>query len=45
MHVGAPDREATATMALVEGAQLMARAAGDLSRFDTAVAMLEARLN
>ena len=44
VDTGSPEQEEAATMALVEGAQLMARAAGDLSRFDTAIATLETRL-
>jgi TetR/AcrR family transcriptional repressor of nem operon len=41
--VGAPATEAAATLALVEGAQLMARAAKNTALFDSAVAGLEAR--
>lgn len=42
--VFAPRREAAATLALMEGAQLVARAAKDVSRFDEATAALTARL-
>lgn len=42
--VFAPRREAAATLALMEGAQLVARAAEDVSRFDEATAALSARL-
>ena len=40
-----PELEAAATLALVEGAQLMARAAGDLGPFDAAVAQLRTRMD
>ena len=39
-----PQTEAMATMALVEGVQLMARAAENPTQFDGAVAKLESRL-
>ncbi|MEM8581934.1 MAG: TetR/AcrR family transcriptional regulator [Pseudomonadota bacterium] len=39
-----PDEEAAATLALLEGAQLLARAAQDSSQFDLAVAPLRARI-
>lgn len=42
-RVRSPSDESAATRALVEGAQLIARAAGDLSRFDAAVRTLTAR--
>lgn len=42
--VFAPRREAAATLALMEGAQLVARAAEDVARFDEATAALSARL-
>ena len=42
-HVVDPMTEARATFALVEGAQLMARAAVDPTQFDAATALLSAR--
>lgn len=42
--VFAPETEAAATLALMEGAQLVARAAESVSRFDQATAALGARL-
>ena len=39
-----PVSEAVATLALVEGAHLMARAAVDVARFDAAISMLRSRL-
>jgi len=39
-----PISEAVATLALVEGAHLMARAAVDVARFDAAISMLRSRL-
>ena len=42
--LAAPDREACATLALLEGAHLAARAAQDPEHFDHAVALLKARL-
>jgi len=41
--VQAPTEEAKAALALVEGAQLVARAAGDVSRYDEATAVLRRR--
>jgi len=41
--VEAPAEEAAAALALVEGAQLVARAAGDLSRYDEATELLRGR--
>jgi len=43
-HVDNPGAEAAAAFALVEGAQVMARTASDLSLFDTATAALVARI-
>ncbi|KIC49567.1 TetR/AcrR family transcriptional regulator [Tateyamaria sp. ANG-S1] len=42
-HVSDPRAEAQAAMAQVEGAQIMARAAGDLARFEAAIATLVSR--
>lgn len=42
--VGEPGLEAAAALALVEGAQLIARAAGDMLKFDLATAQLKARI-
>lgn len=42
-HVGEPSMEANAALALVEGAQLMARAAEDMSRYDAATKLLRQR--
>jgi len=41
--VGEPSAEADATLALVEGAQLVARAAGDIERYDAATGLLRQR--
>jgi len=41
--VEAPAEEAKTALALVEGAQLVARAAGDMSRYDEATAILRRR--
>ncbi|MFL4469557.1 TetR/AcrR family transcriptional regulator [Tateyamaria armeniaca] len=41
--VGAPRAEAHAALAVVEGAQIMARAAGETSRFEAAIDVLRAR--
>lgn len=43
-HVGDPASEAAATLALMEGAQLVARAAKDVTLFDQATASFGARL-
>jgi len=43
-HVGAPASEAAATLALVEGAQLVGRASRSAEPFERAVALLMARL-
>ena len=43
-HVHDPEAEAAATLALVEGAQVIARAAASITPFDTATAALRARL-
>lgn len=43
--VGDPDAEARATMALMEGAQLLARGAADIIQFDLATAAFRARLS
>ena len=43
-NVGEPVSEAAATLPLLEGAQLAARAAQDPKRFDAAMALLTARL-
>ena len=43
-HVGDPASEAAATLALMEGAQLVARAAKDITLFDQATASFSARL-
>lgn len=43
--VGTPKAEAAATLALVEGAQLVARAANDVARFDAATQSLIIRLH
>ncbi len=43
--VSNPEFEAAACLALVEGAQLQARAADDLARFDIAVSALQQRIN
>lgn len=43
-HVAAPPSEAAATLALVEGAQLVGRASQSVVPFDDAVALLLARL-
>ena len=43
-HVGEPAAEAAAALALMEGAQLVARAAKDITLFDQASATLLARL-
>jgi TetR/AcrR family transcriptional repressor of nem operon len=43
-HTGDPAAEAAATLALMEGAQLVARAAKDITLFDQATATLLARL-
>ncbi len=43
-RVGDPAKEAAACLALVDGAQLMARAARDPARFDSAVEQLRERL-
>lgn len=43
LGVNDPHAEASACLALVEGAQLMARAAKDLSKFDEAVSLLRDR--
>lgn len=42
--VTAPQAEAHAALAQVEGAQVMARAAGDIARFEAAVTTLRARM-
>jgi len=42
-EVEAPAEEANAALALVEGAQLVARAASDVSRYDEATALLRGR--
>ena len=42
---GDPSEEALAILAQLQGAQLLARAAGDVTRFDTALATLMTRLN
>lgn len=42
-EVGAPAEDAKAALALVEGAQLVARAAGDISRYDEATTILRRR--
>ncbi|MEM9839634.1 MAG: TetR/AcrR family transcriptional regulator [Pseudomonadota bacterium] len=42
--VSDPEMESAATLALVEGAQLMARASGDVADFDRATAALRGRL-
>lgn len=39
-----PEQEAAACLALVEGAQLIARAAGDVDQFDRAIAALQSRI-
>ncbi|MEM6290559.1 MAG: TetR/AcrR family transcriptional regulator [Myxococcota bacterium] len=44
-NVADPELEASATLALVEGAQLMARAAAGLGPFDAAVAQLRTRMD
>lgn len=44
VEVGVPEAEAAACLALVEGAQLMARAARDVGLYDAAVARFAARL-
>ena len=41
--VGTPTGEAAAALALVEGAQLIARAAGDVTRYDAATDLLRRR--
>lgn len=41
--VGTPSEEADAALALVEGAQLLARAAGDVARYDAATEILRRR--
>lgn len=43
-NVGEPGLEAPATLALVEGAQLLARASGDVLKFDLATAQLKSRI-
>ncbi len=43
-NVGEPNLEAAATLAQVEGAQLLARAPCDTLKFDAAVAQLKARV-
>ncbi len=43
-HVGDPRTEATACLALVEGAMLLARAAHNTMRFEAAVAGVRARV-
>lgn len=43
-QAGEPGLEAAATLALVDGAQLIARTAGDVLKFDLAVALLKARI-
>jgi TetR/AcrR family transcriptional repressor of nem operon len=42
--VGYPPSDAVACLAVVEGAQLLARASGDLTKFDFAVAHLRAKI-
>lgn len=44
MAVGNPADEAAACLAIVEGAQLLARAAGQLDQFDKATALLSQRI-
>ncbi|AMS28592.1 MAG TPA: TetR/AcrR family transcriptional regulator [Hyphomonadaceae bacterium] len=44
-HVADPRSEAAATLALMEGAQLVARAASDLVRFDQTVSTLLSRIS
>ena len=43
-HVGDPEREGAAALALVEGAQLIARAARGLDPYDASVEILRARI-
>lgn len=43
-NVGTPEHEAATTLALVEGAQLIARSAKNMKRFDAAVKQLKARI-
>lgn len=42
--VGNPEQEAASTLALVEGAQLIARSSKNMKRFDAAVKQLKARI-
>lgn len=44
MDVGKPAQEAASTLALVEGAQLIARSSKNMKRFDAAVKQLKARI-